>query len=353
MEIMGNALKLVAGVGFVIFFHELGHFMVAKWRGIKVEKFSLGFGPRIAGFTYGETEYRISWLPLGGYVKMAGENPEESLKGDASEFLGQPWWSRLLVVLAGPGMNVVLALLLFSVILMVGAKEPVIEDPVIDQVMSSDSPAGQAGLRSGDRILSINGEATKTWQEMTTVIRAHPGVALTLEVARENEQISAVVTPRSVGEGDQKVGQLGVQGRVTRHIDRRYPPMEAIKMAGKITWGIAKDFGGTITKLLKREMNVKDSIRGPVGIVDIAVKEIKSGLLNFLWFLAVISVNLAVVNLLPIPVLDGGHVMMLAIEAVRRKPLSLKTQIIFQQVGLALLLTLVLYTTLHDVLRLR
>lgn len=347
------AVELVTGVGLVIFLHELGHFAVAKWRGIRVEKFSLGFGPRIVGVTHQGTEYRISWIPLGGYVKMAGENPEEARQGDPSEFLSQPWWSRFLVVIAGPFMNMVLGVALFAGVLMIGAQEPVVGAPQIGQVMSADSPAALAGLRDGDLVTAVNRAPVSTWMEMTDLVRAHPSVPLTLTVSREGALLTLVATPRGVSDGERLIGQLGIQGKISHYVQRRLGPVEAFRAAGKITWGIGRDFVRTIKRLIFGEMSMKDSLRGPVGIVQIAVGEMKVGFLSFLWFLAIISINLAVVNLLPIPVLDGGHVMMLAVEAVRRKPLSLKAQLIVQQAGLILLLTLVLYTTVHDLLRLK
>jgi len=353
MRGLGYALELIAGVGCVIFIHELGHFLVAKWRGIKVEIFSIGFGSRLFGFRRGETEYRVSWIPLGGYVKMAGENPEESRSGDPSEFLSQPGWSRLLVVLAGPFMNIALGVVLFAGVMMIGARQPIVEEPIVEKVMASDSPAARAGLRSGDRITAVNGTPVATWEAMTAMVRSHPDVRLTLTVARGGTWLTLEAVPRAVKVGDGQIGQLGIQGQVTRYIQRRLPPGESLVASWRMTWTIIREFALTIRRLIVGDANIQDALRGPVGIVQIAVQEVRSGFISFLWFLAVISVNLAVVNLLPIPVLDGGHVLLIGLEILRGKPLSTRVQMVVQQIGLALLLTLVVYTTFHDLFRLK
>ncbi|GAB4389674.1 MAG: RIP metalloprotease RseP [Thermodesulfovibrionales bacterium] len=340
-------------LGILIFVHELGHFLVAKLGGVKVQKFSLGFGPRVVGRTIGETEYRISAVPLGGYVKMLGEEPGEELpEAEKSRaFNYQPVWKRFLIVFAGPLFNVAFAAVLFVLIFLSGV--PTLY-PEVGEVMEG-MPAASAGLMKGDRIVRVDGRDISEWSEMTEVIHGNPGKPLELDVEREGRSLSFTITPEKkavtniFGEETQ-VGLIGIKPS-GRTFEKKFGPGEALVLGVQRTVDVSVLTVAAVVKLIQRIIPAK-TIGGPIFIVQMAGEQAQEGAMNFFMFMAIISINLGIINLFPIPVLDGGHVLFLAIEAVRRKPLSERTIAVAQRLGLALILTLMAFAIYNDILRL-
>ena len=341
-------------LGVLIFVHELGHFLVAKWSGIKVERFSLGFPPKMIGFTRGETEYCISWIPLGGYVKMAGENPEEGeITGDPREFMSKSVMTRAGVILAGPVMNYVTAIALFTIVFLFwGRPTPDIERVVVGPVLK-ESPADSAGIKPGDVIVAIDHKPVKTFQEMADLVHARPREFVEVTWKHGNDAYSALLatmtdTLKSASGADSVVGRIGIgMGYVTEKLG----PIDAIvggfDQTFAITGAMFKFLGGLLTGAISIRM-----VSGPVGIAQMAGQVAREGFDMLLSFMAVLSVNLAILNVLPIPILDGGHLVFLIFEKARGRPLTIKQRAIAQQVGLALLLLLIVTVTYHDVLRL-
>lgn len=340
-------------LGILIFIHELGHFLFAKLMKVKVLKFSLGFGPKLAGRKHGETEYQISAIPLGGYVKMLGEEPGAELSEEekARAYSSQPVWKRLVIVGAGPVFNIVFAAFIFSFVFAAGV--PVLM-PDVGEVIAG-SPASHAGLTKGDSIVEINGEPIKRWDEMTEVVHKSPGKKLQFRIKRGAETISLEITPEKksapniFGE-NKEVGLIGIKPYGNTIIEKHAFP-GAISQAVMRTWELSVLTLVSMVKLVQRIIPA-DTIGGPILIFQMAGQQAAQGPMNFFVFMAVISINLGVLNLLPVPILDGGHILFLGIEAIRKKPLNEKAIMIAQKVGLALLITLMVFAFYNDIMRL-
>ena len=221
LDVLVNALALLFVLGVLIFVHELGHFLVAKYFGVGVEVFSLGFGKRVAGFRRGDTDYRLSLLPLGGYVKMVGENPDEELTGADNEYLAKPKWQRFLVLLAGPTMNVALAFILTVGVYQLGIRVLAdANDPVVIGLVQTDSPAEAAGLRPGDRVVSIDGETMPNWERFRIRILISADEPMSLGVIRDGAKITVPITPMASGE--QGTGLIGVTAPVPPEVGTRH-----------------------------------------------------------------------------------------------------------------------------------
>ncbi|MBZ0155603.1 MAG: RIP metalloprotease RseP [Alphaproteobacteria bacterium] len=352
-----SILSAILLFGFLIFIHELGHFIVAKINGVKVLKFSLGFGPALIGRKIGETEYVLSAIPLGGYVKMLGQEDVGEV-GDAEDaaekgrsYRYQPILKRALIVLAGPLFNILTATVIFFFIYLAGVPTLL---PVVGEIVP-DSPAAKASLRQGDRVLEINGTPVKQWTDMTDIIYANALKTISMKVQRNSELLAVTVTPESkkikdiFGE-EREVGLIGVKpSGETVTVQENVP--NALKGAVVKTWDVSALTLVGIVKLIQRIVPA-DTIGGPILIFQLAEKQATAGALSYFLFAAVISINLGILNLLPIPVLDGGHLFFLGIEAIRRKPLSDRTVQIAQRVGLALLLLLMAFAMYNDIFRL-
>jgi regulator of sigma E protease len=340
-------------LGVLVFVHELGHFLVAKRLGIRVLKFSLGFGPKIAGKKKGETEYVVSAIPLGGYVKLYGEDPSEAVTGDDQEgsFSARPVLQRLGTVVAGPAMNFVLAFAVFSFLSLFGIP---VHQAVVGQV-SPDMPAARAGLQPGDRILAVDGTKIESWDEMAELIAASRGHTLRLTVERGGQEIPVEVTPEvkevptAFGDSASRyvIGIVSAQEIAVRHNPMWQAPWIGLQMTGRTTW-LTFEFLG---RLILGQVNPRRALGGPIAIAEMAGKAARAGFLNFVFLLAVLSVNLAVLNLLPIPILDGGHVLFFAIEGIRGRPVSLRHREVAQQIGLVLLLLLMAFVFYNDIAR--
>jgi len=329
--------RFVPGAGFwgpvvllvgLIFFHELGHFLVAKWMGLPVEVFSLGFGTRLVGFRWNETDVRLSALPLGGYVRLAGYNPEEPEAADPHGFLNQPTWKRLAFYGGGIAANVVITLVIFFGIGVhqagITSAKP-LSSPLLVLDVPQGLPAAQAGLKAGDEILAFGDLKFPGSQSEDAVryIKARPGQTIRVTIRREGDTRVLPVVPRN--EGGQ--GKLGIQFQPTDFAFERRP----FRMGdlGTGAWlacanstRLAGEILGNFGKLVTGRVNPRE-VSGPIGILRFGSQAAKAGLIQFLHLVALISMNLAILNALPIPLLDGGHAALLVVERIRGRDLPL------------------------------
>jgi len=346
--------------GLLIFFHELGHFLLAKLVGVKVLKFSLGFGPKLISRKIGDTEYILSALPLGGYVKPLGEEPGEELSEEEKPFAfnSQPAWKRAAIIIAGPVFNLVLAYIIFVSFLSTGI--PVVIpnldsiSPTIDTVVE-DSPAMKAGLMENDTIVAILDESIDDWTEMSEMISKNAGKELPLRINRGDEIIELTVTPEPSSVKDEEgkdivVGRIGITKKLNFHVIESDGILLAPLKGAEALYRWCVLTLEVVVKLFSGSLSAKQ-VGGPILIVDAAAKAASVGLTTYFNFIAIISINLAVLNLLPVPVLDGGHLLFLSIEAIRRRPLSEKVMGVANRVGLTLLLMLIAFVFYNDITR--
>jgi regulator of sigma E protease len=421
-----NAIGFFIGLGFLIFIHEAGHFFVAKMFGVRVLVFSFGFGKRLFGFRHGDTDYRVSVFPLGGYVRMAGDSPEENNPTSPDEFLSKPKWQRFLILFAGPAMNILIAIGFVAGLAMVGREEFVIP-PVIREVRAK-MPAERAGIRAGDRIVSINGQAMQDYEDIRLMISTHPDTPLEIVYARNGVHHTTTLTPVREDSDYGPVGRAGVEygyepvvtrtepdsaaraagvqpgdrivsvnGKPIQWLDEMMamsvaapksalsievlrngqriplklaapadvrrdatrgivPPTRlfklsfgpALKYSVQENWKMLRLAVGAIGRLFKGQGSVKE-LSGPLSIARISGDMLRRGPVAFIFLLAMISLQLGVMNLLPVPVLDGGHIMILLIEGIARRDLSLRVKERIQQLGFAALATLMIVVLYHDV----
>jgi regulator of sigma E protease len=414
-------------LGVIIFVHEGGHYLVAKAFDVRVLTFSLGFGRKILSFTRGETEYRVSWVPLGGYVRLGGENPEEA-SGDPRDFQSKPRWQRVLVYLAGPLMNVLLAIVLVWVVLMVGYGLPFLHQiPPVVGTVEPGSPAAAAGLAPGDTVVSVKGEPVEDWEgvvmpilespgkpvslvierggvrrevtvvprtvpkyevgdagfypkvlprismltpgapaeaagfrpgdevreidgraiasdlELVRTIEAHPGQRIVITVLRDGKLRELPVVPRAEG-GKGKIG-------VGLTIAQKLPPWPALRESIEYNWNIARQTVGLVGKLVRREMKAQSALHGPIEIANLSGEAARQGLPSLLHLMGLVSISIAILNLLPIPVLDGGQIFVLLVESLIRRDLSLRLKEAINMVGLAFIVLLMATVIFFDVRR--
>ncbi len=345
-------------LGLLIFVHEFGHFLAAKRSGIKVERFSLGFPPNLISKKVGETEYCIGAVPLGGYVKMKGDVPDfaddkTEPTGEAGEFMSAPVWKRSIVIFSGPLMNFITAILLFMFMVWAWGNPKVRPNSTEIGTVMPDTPAYKAGLKEGDRILTIDGQQFKDFEGLAKYIKSQPEKDLNVEVLRNGKDESIIVRTLKVDIKD-SLGVTHVEGRVGIEPVFDYYPTNAWE-GFKGGFQSAFYVGAVTVDFLWKLITHKESISklgGPIMIADQAGKALKRGLPYLVNLAALLSINLGVLNILPIPMLDGGHLVFLAIEGIRRKPISFKKRLIWQQIGLGLLLLLMVFVTYNDIARL-
>ncbi len=422
-----NLLAFVLVLGFLIFAHEAGHFIVAKLFRVRVLVFSFGFGQRLFGFKRGETDYRVSLIPLGGYVRMAGDTPEENQPSDPGEFLSKPKWQRFLILLAGPFMNLLIAVAFVAAISMVGT-EALIEPPILGEV-APGKPAAQAGLRVRDRIVAVNGDRITDFDDLRMVISMNAGRPLRIEYERNGIRYTTTMTPAREESQFGPVGRVGIGAWIDPVVGRVEPgspaaragvrggdrivaaagqpisrltqlndifgrvkggpiPLEivrnglrirvmlpavnpteresyrglvpptrirklsfgpAIKDSLEQNWKSLKYTVISITRIFKGEGSVKE-LSGPITIARVSGTMLRQGFMPVLFLMAMISLQLGVMNLLPIPVLDGGHILVLLIEGAARRDLSIHMKERVQQVGLAVLAALFIIVLYNDVI---
>ncbi len=346
-----NLIYAIILFGFLIFIHELGHFLVAKISGVRVLKFSIGFGPKIIGRKIGETEYLLSAVPLGGYVKMYGEEIGDEVIDKERSFKHQPVFKKIYIVLAGPLFNIFGAVLLFWVVYIYGI--PVLK-PVIGEIMSN-SPAYIAGLQPKDKIIDIEGKKVNNWFDMAQFIQKNPGKTLEFKIERNGEIKTIKIIPEAkevknlFGEKI-VVGQIGIKP-AEEYFVQRENPVTALNKSIKKCIEVVELTYLTIVKIFQRVVST-EVIGGPILIFQAAGKTAEQGIVSFLSFAAIISINLGILNLLPIPVLDGGHILFFLIEGIRRKSLSERFITVSQKIGIAFLIALMMLAFYNDILRL-
>ncbi|HEX5759560.1 MAG TPA: RIP metalloprotease RseP [Thermoanaerobaculia bacterium] len=416
-------------LGVIIFVHEAGHLLVAKAFGVRVLTFSLGFGKRLFGVRRGETDYRVSLIPLGGYVKLGGEIPDEA-SGDPREFLSKPRWQRVLVYLAGPAMNVLLAIFLFAGLFMVGIEVPHLPDvPPVVGVVQEGSSGARAGLQRGDRILAVNGNRAESWldvaselayspdrpvrlrvergqrtftavvtpkgdpregigadfaglypivrpeitaidpgspaekarlqvgdellgvdgvpvansEQFVAYIQKSPGRRLLLEVSREGRRLVVPVVPRADG----KIGKLGVY----LGYFQRYGPLRAFGESIEYNLQLTRETFRVLGKIVRRELSAKGALSGPIEIAARTGEAARRGFRELIHLMGFISLSIAILNLMPIPILDGGQIAVLLVESAMRRDLSLRIKEAIAQVGFVLILILMVTVLYFDIVK--
>lgn len=355
---MNTVFSFILVLGLLIFVHELGHFLFAKLFGVRVLKFSLGFGPKLFGRKVGETEYVISAFPLGGFVKMFGENPDEHdvpATERAVSFAHKSVAERFGIVLAGPMFNFLFTLVMFFFLFLFTGVPESIDTTKVGKV-NADSPAAAAGMQDADEILTINGTPTTRWVEVLEGVKNSGGEPLTIVVGRGQQEVTLTVVPQIdtvkniYGEEVEERYMIGIM----RDDQLEYVstgPVGAMKNAAMQTWAFVVLTVTGFVKIIQQVIPASE-LGGPILIAQIAGEQMRAGWVNLMYFMGLLSVNLGILNLLPIPVLDGGHLMFLTLEAIRKKPLQERAQIIAQQVGIALLGTLMVFVFYNDILRL-
>lgn len=340
---MSNIIAAIIAFSVMVVVHELGHFLIAKRVGVTVYAFAVGFGPRLASFTRGGTTYAINTLPFGGYVRMAGEDMDDS--GGEGSFRAKSVWQRMAVVVAGPAMNIALAFVLYvAMALAVG----VFVGPTnrIGELMPG-WPAEQAGLRPGDAIVAIDGVPMESGEQVIDTIHKRPNEVLRLTVARGTEQFE--VSVRSRFDPRQKIGLIGFRPEAIRE---RMGPLRAVAWsAGTIAATVSLIFS-TLVGLIRSGGAVLDQLAGPVGAVKFLGEAGAAGAEIFIYTAAGLSIMIGVFNLLPLPALDGGRIFFLALEAIRRRALDAKREGYVHLVGFVLLIALLLILTVRDLGRL-
>jgi regulator of sigma E protease len=367
--LLGYVLPFLFVLTVVVFVHELGHFLVARWCGVGIQAFSIGFGPEIVGFTdrYG-TRWKISWIPLGGYVKFIDDENAASAGGGRRSFdqlseeerersfRGKTLGQRTAVVAAGPIANFVLAIVVFTLIFGVFGER--ITAPKVD-VINPGSAAEKAGFLPGDLVVSIDGTAIETFSEMQRIVAMSPGQPLHFVVDRGGKTIDITATPelKTITDrfgNEMRLGLLGIQRKAApdEWVLKRHDPVTAFVMALKETYFVISRSLGYLFDVVTGSESA-DQLGGPLRIAQVSGQVASAGFLALLNLCAIISVSIGLINLFPIPMLDGGHLLFYGIEALRGRPLSEGTQEVGFRVGLAFVLMLMIFATWNDLIHLK
>lgn len=347
----------LAGLGLLIFVHELGHFLAAKLSGVKVNEAAMGFGPAIFKKMRGETLYSIRILPLGGFVKLAGMEPEEEIKPGEEDraFDNQSTFKKIAIIAAGPLMNILFAIPVFASIFMIGIHE---KTTVIANVMQN-SAAEKADIKAGDRIVEIEGKKISKWEQVSETIAAKAGKEVDIIIERNGKFLEKTAIPEETTrkqfvddeEKEVEVGFLGIESKTSI---KRFGAMESLVMGTKMTIGTTTTIVRVFAALFTGDIpatTIAEGSAGPVGIIYLSSEMAKRGIIDFLWLLGIISPNLAVVNMFPLPPLDGSRVIFLTYERIRGKKISKEMLMRFQAVGIAFLLFLMVILTASDLNR--
>lgn len=435
-NLIWSAISFIIALGILIFVHELGHFIIAKRSGVGVLTFSLGFGRKLIGKKIGETEYQISVIPLGGYIKIIGENPEEEVSEEDRErsFSGKPIPTRMAIIVFGPLMNVLLAFIFLCLVALIGFKMPAfMEEPPRVGWVEPDSPGQRGGIRAGDLVIGINDRKVSNWEEVNLIVATNPNARLRLEIEREGvivvkelvpeegklfgrgyagfqperppivkekikgdpadlgglkeddlilsidgeemshwiqmamtirknpdkiltfkvkrgqEILSFSIRPKAVKVQEKTIGLIGISNPGDT-IFKRYGPFRAIVWGGRETLKLTEMTLTVLWRLLVRKIS-RRAVGGPILIFQTAGRVAKSGITNFMLFIAGLSITLAIINTLPIPMLDGGHLLFLGIEAIRRKPIGARAREFAYRVGLVFIIMLMLLVFYNDITR--
>lgn len=348
---MISILSAIVVLGVLILVHEFGHYVVARIINVKVLKFSLGFGPKIFGIKGKETEYLISAVPLGGYVKLYGEeSDEEVLEEPERAFSRQTPFRRIAIVVAGPLFNFFFAIIIFILFNFFGFQTL---SNIIGDVKDG-YPAKVAGLQKNDKIIKINQKNVRTWEEISNIIKTSGSSSLEVIFEREGKTYFTKVSPKmekvkNVFGEEVEIPVLGIVSS-DKLVKISYPIHESIFRGFKQFYELTKLTLLTVEKLIKRTVPVS-SLGGPIMISQLAGETAKSGIYAFLAFMALLSVNLGVLNLLPIPILDGGHIVLFLIEAIIRKPLSDRFKEAYTYVGMVIIILLTITVFYNDIMR--
>ena len=354
LDFLRTSMAFVVSLGILIFFHEFGHFLAAKLSGVSVERFSLGFGPRLLGKTWRETDYRISAFPLGGYVKMLGESADEEVPEELqhASFSHQRLFRRAGIVACGPLFNILLAFLVYTLTFaLFGVARPSTDVGSV----SPDSAAATAGIQAGDKVLAVDGVPVQEWNELSELIQKAGARPIEIRLQRGSEFLVFQVVPEIkktknlLGEEIQRplIG-IVASGNVTVE---EVNPIEALYYGVDQTWHAVRLTFMVIGKLFQGAISPR-TLAGPIGIAQMSGQVAEVGAAAFLSFLALLSINLGILNLLPVPVLDGGHLLFFLIEAIMGRPLSIRKREIAQQAGLFLLILLMVFAFYNDISRL-
>jgi regulator of sigma E protease len=355
-------IAFIVILSILVLIHELGHFLVAKKVGIKVEEFGIGFPPRAYGKKYGETLYSINWLPIGGFVKMYGEDEagggkisgqkaaDRVQEDEKRAFYAQPLWQRMIVVVAGVVMNFILAVVVIS-FLFATVGVPLPSNSIIVSEVNHSSPAEKAGLKTNDKILAIDGQKVSQIDSFIKATKKLKGKSLNLEVVRNGKEFQTSLTPREIYPKDE--GPMGIA--ITDIEVKKYSwwqaPVFGTIEAAKFSWMIVSGLGSMAYDFAVHGTKPQ-GLAGPVGVAQLTGQAVQAGWASVLWFLALLSLNLAVLNILPIPALDGGRFFFMLIELVTRRKVSPKYEALAHGIGLVVLLGLMLVLTIFDVARL-
>ena len=347
----------------LVFVHEMGHYWVARRNGVRVETFSIGFGPEVYGWTdRHDTRWKISAIPLGGYVKMFGEHdfdgdgepPPLTPAEEAVSFHRKRLGQRAAIVAAGPMANFLFAIVLLAGLFGIfGMPAPVAGIGAIQD----DSAAAEAGFRPGDRVVRIDGESVALFEDMRRIVSERPGIALRFDVVREGEELSLTATPRpsevGVADGEKRIiGLLGVRPDPEQVQYERLGPFAAVGTAVERTFGLTAQILTALGQIVSGSRNA-DELGGPLRIAQISGQMAQGGFVSFVFFMAALSINLGLINLLPIPMLDGGHLAFYTVEAVRGKPLDRRFQEYGFRFGLILVFILMIFATWNDLVSLK
>jgi len=350
-------VAFILALGPLVFIHELGHYLVARWLGVGAETFSIGFGREITGWTdKRSTRWKVGWLPFGGYVKFIGDEDASSSSGDASKlspedqarsFHLRPVWQRFLIVLAGPVANFVLAVAIVSCF--IGANG-VASTPNVVVGTVPGSAAEASGLKAGDRIVAIAGRSTASFEEIAQLTSLYPDQDVRIDLVRNGRPASINVHLRVEVEQDRfgqeyRVGRLGIPRPPPRY--ERVPILQIVPAAIESTAFLTRSMVQGLWQIITGRRPVSE-IGGPLKMAQMAGQQASLGWTDFVILIAILSINLGFINLLPVPILDGGHLLFYAIEGIRRRPVSPQAQDWAFRGGLALILALVVFTTVND-----
>jgi len=358
--ILHNLFSFILIISLIVFIHEFGHFFVARLCGVRVDEFSIGFGKKLFGFRDKKhTEWKFCLLPFGGFVKMYGDKngasiPDEELIKNMSardrkiSFIGKNVYQRIAIVSAGPIANFILAIFIFTALFRINGEA--IIDPIVSDVVA-ESPSAIAGLKKGDRILTINDKKIDDFQDIRSTIITGVEPTLKFLILRDNQEIDLNISPKISEQKDifgenAKVRTIGLIADNVIHKDLNIS--QSFIKAIHETFYISKTILKTLGQLIVGDRSFSE-LGGPVKIAKYSGKTVNQGILMIMWFMAMISINLGVMNLLPIPVLDGGHLFYYLIEAIRGKPLPAKVQSYGYNLGFSIVISLMIFTTLNDI----
>ena len=348
-RVVGPLVSLLL-LGFMVIVHEAGHFIVARWAGVRVLRFSIGFGPRLLTWKRGETEYALSGIPLGGYVKMAGEQ-QTAAEAKTGDFVSKPIRVRAAIIFAGPFVNYLVAFLSLWTVFIIGYPEVL---PIVGRV-AEDMPAYAVGIQPDDYIRAVNGKPVQFWDDMVKLIHDAPDRALTLRIERRGAVHDVTVTPvvRDIIDltGNKKrVGMIGVASKGTFQVYRVGPLTALGKAVQKLNEWTAQTLIA-LWSMVTGKVPFRDSMTGPIGLMVITSEAVALGIAPVLFLVSLFSLSLSIFNVFPIPVLDGGHLLFLALEKLRGRPVSLSFQERAAQVSFFILITLILVICVNDLER--